>query len=515
MDSIEALFPRDASACTGSKQWYVCSVGNFRGCCSSDPCATGTCPDSEDDTTSTATSLSDLSLTKTVGAINRLPNVTPRTTTTSSMTTLTEAVTFSSEDPATTAVSPSSKSTTPLTTSDHSTTTDTLTSPEATGATTLSSARAASPGAASPSSTPTSIQNATPSNRGAIIGGVLGGLAALALLAILIFCCMRRRRKQVKHGKRSKALSWNPYGRNNNDRAAGSEMKEPQSPRDSEANRSLTTSSTASPISTETRPGVHLTPNLVLTSSSTNLISPSPQKNQVPPALPLSTELYASVPNGQDFTPELQDTGFARQRAELASNPQSEWINIPISERLRQNPIRLKTAPRVWESPSLTPIAASPRESPVRESRQRQGHTRSQSETRGPVGTMGRVVTADGVVLGANLDRYSNGLEIGRSLDQERRSAEGSDSDHVMSFMQYGRSEEGVGAPVGARARSVDDLGGESSTGKRVSRTEQTVPDGDVPDEEDIPPAYEANESSLHPEIKSPSGRMEMSLRGV
>lgn len=128
---------------------------------------------------------------------------------------------------------------------------------------------------------------------------------------------------------------------------------------------------------------------------------------------------------------------------------------------------------------------------------------------------MGRVVTADGVVLGANLDRYSNGLEIGRSLDQERRNAEGSGSDHVMSFMQYGRSEEGVGAPVGARARSVDDLGGESSTGKRVSRTEQTVPDGDVPDEEDIPPAYEANESSLQPEIKSPSGRMEMSLRGV
>ncbi|CAG8100454.1 unnamed protein product [Penicillium salamii] len=514
MDSFEALFPRDASACTEGKQWYVCNVGNFRGCCSNDPCTTGICPDNEDDTSSTATTLSDLLLT-TVGAINRLPNVTPRTTTTSSMTTLTEAVTISSEDPAATAVSSSSsKSTTPLTASEHSTITDTSTSPEATGATALSSVRAASPGAASPSSTPTSIQNATPSNRGAIIGGVLGGLAAIALLAILIFCCIRHRRKQVKHGKRSKALSWYPYGRNDKDRAAGSEMKEPQSPYDSEANRSLTTSSTTSPISTEARPGVHLTPNLVLTSSSTNLISLSPQKNQVPPALPLSTELYASVPNRQDFTPELQDTGFARLRAKLASSPQSEWINVPISQRLRQNPIRLRTAPRAWESPSLTPIAASPRGSPVREPRQRQGHTRSQSETRDAVGTMGRVVTADGVVLGA-LDRYSNELEIGRSLDQERRSAERSDADHVMSFMQYGRSEEGVGAPVGARARSVDDLGGESSTGKRISRTEQTVPDGDVPDEEDIPPAYEANEGSLQPEIKSPSGRMEMSLRGV
>ena len=40
------LFPRQlAGTCTGSKQWYVCTTGNFRGCCSSDPCTAGLCPD--------------------------------------------------------------------------------------------------------------------------------------------------------------------------------------------------------------------------------------------------------------------------------------------------------------------------------------------------------------------------------------------------------------------------------------------------------------------------------------
>ena len=41
------LFPRQlAGTCTdSSKQWYVCTTGNFRGCCSSDPCTAGVCPD--------------------------------------------------------------------------------------------------------------------------------------------------------------------------------------------------------------------------------------------------------------------------------------------------------------------------------------------------------------------------------------------------------------------------------------------------------------------------------------
>lgn len=51
-------------------------------------------------------------------------------------------------------------------------------------------------------------------------------------------------------------------------------------------------------------------------------------------------ELPASIP-GQThsgFTPELPDTGFYRQRAELATHPQTELINVPLHQR--PNPSR-------------------------------------------------------------------------------------------------------------------------------------------------------------------------------
>ncbi|KAJ5336840.1 uncharacterized protein N7506_004862 [Penicillium brevicompactum] len=515
MDTFEALFPRDASACETGKLWYVCTIGSFRGCCSTDPCTSGVCPENEDDpTTTSATSSSDLELT-TAGAVNRLPNVTPRTTTTSSVTTLTEAVTVSSDDPTSTmSASPTSRTSASSSSSKLSTATNTSTYPVV----------AATDAAASPSTTPTGSSSTASSNRGAIIGGVVGGLAALALIALLVFCCLRQRKTQRHYGRRSTSLSWwYPYGRVQKDQAAGSEMKEPQS-YDSEASSkqvpasfrghsnnatgSLTASSTVSPSNTGVTSGIHLTPNLVLTSSSTNLISFSPQKHQLPPTPQLSTELFASVPRRQHSTPELPDTGFPRPRAELASNQQSEWINIPINQR-RQTPIRTRIGPRAWESPALTPIAASPRESPIRETRVDAGHTRSQSDGCNAPEPR-QVITADGVVLGANLDRYSNGLEIARSLDQHRGGGtEHAGTDHVMSFMHFGGSEGGVGLSL--RGPS----GGSTSRDRERSDMDRTVV-GDLEDVEgDVPPAYEANDGSLQPEIKSPSGRMEMSLRGV
>src|SRR3954467_6548282 len=52
---MKNLLPRAANTCTESKQWYVCTAGNFRGCCSSDPCTSGICPDyDKDDTSSTS-----------------------------------------------------------------------------------------------------------------------------------------------------------------------------------------------------------------------------------------------------------------------------------------------------------------------------------------------------------------------------------------------------------------------------------------------------------------------------
>lgn len=257
-------------------------------------------------------------------------------------------------------------------------------------------------------------------------------------------------------------------------------------------------------------PGIHLTPDLVLTSSSTNLISFSPQKQQLPPTPPISTELFASVPQRHGFTPELPDTGFPRPRAELASHQQSEWINIPIGQR-RQTPRSARASPRAWGSTTLTPIAASPRESPIRETRPEAGPC-SQIDASDVSDPMRQVITADGVVLGANLDRYSNGLEIARSLDQQRRgSTENVGTDHVMSFMQYGGSEGGNGLGIrgagsGSTSRGRTDI-------ERSDMDRPVVGGEDV--EGDVPPAYEAHDDPLQPEIKSPSGRMGMSPRGL
>lgn len=125
-------------------------------------------------------------------------------------------------------------------------------------------------------------------------------------------------------------------------------------------------------------------------------------------------------------------------------------------------------------------------------------------------------------MLGANLDRYSNGMEIGESqVQRERaRTAERGDADHVMSFMQYGgevesrRSGEGLGiamadhitSPQG-RGRSTPDLGP-----RLVERSleDEIATAGGVAD---VPPAYEAEEGAPGHDIKSPSGRIGMSMR--
>lgn len=164
-----------------------------------------------------------------------------------------------------------------------------------------------------------------------------------------------------------------------------------------------------------------------------------------------------------------------------------------------------------WGSPTATSMARNPRGSSVRD-RSRPSHNRTQSDGYGSTPPpVGRVITTEGIVLGANLDRYSNGHEIAGSLDQEGL-AETCDANHVMSFMQFsGRAEDG-GLAAGR-------LGTSSSRDERnnLSRLETRVEDSMFDDgvEGDVPPAYEAGERSFEPEIKSPSGRMGMSLRGV
>ncbi|KAA8645876.1 uncharacterized protein ATNIH1004_007297 [Aspergillus tanneri] len=93
-------------------------------------------------------------------------------------------------------------------------------------------------------------------------------------------------------------------------------------------------------------------------------------------------------------TSELSDTGFYRQRAELAAYASRELINVPLSQRQKhqhQQQPRLRQSERTSTSPSPTPI-----------------------------------VTADGVMLAANLNWLGpeeDGVASGK--------------DHVKSFMEY------------------------------------------------------------------------------
>jgi hypothetical protein len=178
--------------------------------------------------------------------------------------------------------------------------------------------------------------------------------------------------------------------------------------------------------------------------------------------------------------------------------------------RRRHDPIKTRVGPRAWESPALVPIAASPRASPVREN---SGNEHSHTYSGCHAWSNPTVVTSEGVVLGATLDRYSNGLEIGRTLASEsNRTAERVDADHVMSFMQYGgRSKAGkAGAVDGLGISGACTLNGDQDgIVDRLRHRAEPVVNDDIVSEGDAPPAYEAKESPVGPEIKSPSGRME------
>ncbi|KAG0154293.1 hypothetical protein PDIDSM_1673 [Penicillium digitatum] len=517
-ESYGSRVPRDLNTCSGTAQWYVCTAGNFRGCCSSNPCTSGICPDDDEDDT--------LSLT-TAGVIGLLPNLSPRTTTVSSTSTLSV-----STDPTSTAITASlaasitsetsAGSETPtasetftsrvtLTASKVSFNTDTTMAIEPTGATALSSILAAS---ASPSSTSFSNPKAASSNLGAIIGGVVGGIAVLILCIALLFCCCRRKREYGKRGKGLTFVTWYPSRFTRKDRVTSSEMKAPLSPSDYETHMS--------PFTTDsTQASIMLTPDLALGPSSTSLIPYSPHKTPpVPPTQPHSTELFASVPPRRGFTPELPDTGFHRLRAELASHSQSELINVPIEQRQRQqNHSQSINSLRAWESPALAPIASSHAGS----ARNGSSHSHSNSNGGSPGRNQtGRLITAEGVVLGANLDRYSNSMETGESQAQNERgrTAERGRTDHVMSFMQYaGRPEDrGLGNGLGIAISdytSSPQARRRSASGSRPKPVERSLEDDIAAAESnvDVPPAYEVKEGAPGPDLKSPSGRMCMSPR--
>ncbi|KAJ5766628.1 uncharacterized protein N7511_004244 [Penicillium nucicola] len=548
------LLPRAANTCTGSKQWYVCTAGNFRGCCSSDPCTSGVCPDyDEDDASNTSTPESTASVAGLAAVTANIGIPLLSSATTSSSTTSVADSSASSPIPVIVSMSALSTSSDTTTTSEAqaasgtsaaTATATTSTTFEATRVTALSSALGVSHiSTATPSSE--SSNSGTKSNRGALIGGVVGGVAGLIICAILLFCCYRRRKRQSKHEKRSSNISWYPYGaaryRYSPKRSSNTKVLSPSDSEGYTATASTTTSQSENRRPSDTPLAMRMGTSHSHNSSSTNLIpNPLRLKSSTNSPIPFSAELAAQVPmplphrQGFTSTPELPDTSLYRLRCELASHSQSELINVPIDQRWRQTgPSNVnstgnrggKGMPRARESTSSIPLAYTSGGATHDPSYLGRGSgsgngsgTKSENEGGSPIRQpVGRVITADGVVLGANLDRYSSGMEIGRALERGRDVGPECD-DHVMSFMHYGN---GNGARVGGEIEMRETVHGRGRLdgGSREGLRSQTViaaleddiqVDGAA--DEDVPPAYDERDGAADPDIKPLTG-VERSVR--
>lgn len=155
--------------------------------------------------------------------------------------------------------------------------------------------------------------------------------------------------------------------------------------------------------------------------SSTHLSLFPGVNRSTPPTPRMSPNKIFAVPEEYTSTPELPDTSF-RRRAELASYSQSELINMPHDQR---RPPNTPLPPHNHKPGSLSLDSSSSRISNLPPYTDNPVLSREAAR---------RVITTDGVVLGANLDRYS--VPIVYKPEPEDKKPSESDS-HVMSFMNY------------------------------------------------------------------------------
>ncbi|RJE23456.1 hypothetical protein PHISCL_04214 [Aspergillus sclerotialis] len=349
-------------SCPKGKLWYVCSKRNFRGCCSADPCGDGICPDGDDTTTSDPSPTTTDSHTTTIDSK-------PTTTTTTS------ATSVSSE--------------TYLTTKSQSVVTVTATYLSAATTTAASSAN-----------------DSKSSNKGSIIGGVVGGIIGLlAILALLLFFCRRRR----KQGKRFTLVPSSVQDRHN---PKGEAKASPQDelPRFSKDRGMLSNDNTLSDT-TYNSPGMTLSSIQSSPNSGTHLLADSTKHTRSPcsalPPIPPAVELLASLPSSPDSNPELSDTGFIRPPAELPTSSQRELINVPIEQRLN--------------APFNVPVSVGGSSiSPASD------HRRTTSTTS---------ITVPGNEVSLLVDR--NDEDSGPAVPRGDGGASSEERRHVMSFMQY------------------------------------------------------------------------------
>ncbi|KAJ5624304.1 hypothetical protein N7510_000613 [Penicillium lagena] len=468
------LFPRAGSlyhTCSSGTQWYVCSKGGYSGCCSSDPCTKGICPDDDSIASSTTTSPTKSSSTS------------PSKTSTETKTSI-----------------PSLPTTSTL--ADATAVQTTTSAASVTAPTTASTAVAT----ATSSSSPSTHYN----NRGAIIGGLVGGIAAVALCIVLFFLCWRRKKKQGRF-----SISWRRSQTN-----ASYHDPEMTSTPGTNFSRSTNDTSCLSNSSAGLLTGSSIESSTLgqatqQTSSSKDLASP-------PQIHPITTTTTRTSLMG--ITAELSDTGFWRTYCELPHNPQRELINLSLSQRRRravqqqfQQSLSRHQLSTLQNWGFLSSTGSSPRSS-----------SQDCLANAPPLPAQRQIVTKEGVVLGANMNRYSTAFEFtsspvdtanekGKEI-QQQCAAHDRDHDHVMSFMQYDNatgtdgSSQAVELPGNPRTRTESLVRKTSISGAVAPAPALTsMPslalfreDEVVYSPSDMPPTYAVEEGVSPKDVKSP-----------
>ncbi|KAJ5396770.1 hypothetical protein N7509_004883 [Penicillium cosmopolitanum] len=457
--------------CTDGKQWYVCNAGPYTGCCSVDPCSDGVCPD--EDSITTTKKVTTTSTSKSTSA----------TLSTAETTTAVEETTSSSSSKTTSEAS--SEATSVATSSTASILSTSTSTSSATYSTTSAESAATLTSAVSASQTAVSTSSSHHSNSG-MIGGVVGAAIAAILLALLLYFCIKRRRAKVKI-KMHRSVSTQSL------RAQDQTSTTKKSPSSSAtalvATAKESPHSAASPASkTETSksslgneiyhdyqsgPPSTLSSLTLSTLSNSNGPPTPPSKSStslapliIPTESPQSHLHHSLTPH----VPELSDTGFRRQRAELPAQPQSELINQQWNNLNANSSLVSDQYPH-----------GGLRKVGISEYTGRSFHTRDGVQNSGTDlisrNTARKIVTRDGVVMGANLDRMSSIDEVdvetpsptptatplsprtkfsGRYKKSSRSgtpvksasassglgSSAGTPNQHVMSFMEYDAPSE-------------------------------------------------------------------------
>ncbi|CAI7678141.1 unnamed protein product [Penicillium pancosmium] len=452
--------------CTDGRQWYVCTAGPYIGCCSVGPCTDGVCPD-EDSTTTTK-------------KVTTTPTTSKSISTTLSTTETTTAVEESTSSSSSKTTSDAASSTASILSTSASISSTTSPTTSAESATILTSAISAGQTAVSTSS----IHH----RNAGMIGGVVGTVIAAILLALFLYFCIKRRRAQITitmhrsvPTQSLRAQDQTPSKKGPSSSATALVATAKESPHSAvsaspTSKKEASMSSLGNEIYNDYQSGPPSTLSSLTLSTLSNSNGPPtpPSKSSTSLALLIiPTESPQPHPHHSltPRVPELSDTGFRHQRAELPAQPQSELINQQWNNLNANSSLAVSDQ---YPHGGLRKVEIS--EYTGRSFHHRQDGVQNSGTDLISRNTARKIVTRDGVVMGANLDRMSSidevdfetpsptptatplsprmkfsgrckksscsGTPISKSAGSGPGSSASTPNQHVMSFMEYDAPSE-------------------------------------------------------------------------